>query len=230
MFAAANSLIDPVDTSLVLVPGALSELVRIDGAGTVIDTSLVQYANKSMALAIVNATGYAAVWDNTCGLKYAGICNQANETEVDIDGTDPSFSFIMAPVLPSTGTGGALLSIGIVTVYITIVYAIGRFLRLVFDKESLRVIYLEIPRPDDLVDLATGAAIARHYKDLPMEFKLYNCLIKIMRSPETLIALGGADLTGYGARRTDDPPYPDLLCDEDRERIRRRRRKNRSKK
>ncbi|KAF4701545.1 hypothetical protein FOZ63_013955, partial [Perkinsus olseni] len=33
----------------------------------------------------------------------------------------------------------------------------------------------------------------------------------ILRSPETLIAIGGADLTGYGAYRNDQPPYPDLL-------------------
>jgi len=131
----------------------------------------------------------------------------------------------LAPVQSSNGTGGALLSVGIVTIYITVVYAIGRFLRYVFDKESLRVIYLEIPRTDDLLDLATGASIARHYKDLPMEFKLYNCLIKVLRSPETLIALGGADVTGYGVGRHDDPPFPELLSQQDQERLRRRRKK-----
>jgi hypothetical protein len=236
MFEAANALIDPVNTDLILVPGALAGVIKTDASGTAIDTSLKQngdFRNNSMALSIIDNIGYVAAWDvkkYSCDITYTGVCRSADETQVNSLGGDPVFAFIMAPVYATDGTGGALLSIGIVTVYITIVYAIGRFLRLVFDKESLRVIYLEIPRPDDLVDLATGAAIARHYKDLPMEFKLYNCLIKIMRSPETLIALGGADLTGYGARRNDDPPYPELLCDEDRERIRRRRRKNRNKK
>jgi hypothetical protein len=223
IYAAAVALLDPANTDLVLTPGALTQVIRIDATGAVADTS--QFANKSMAVGIVETSGYISIWDGSCGLSFTGICPNFNESAVNSTGVDPSFAFIMAPYLSSDSTGGSLLSIGIVTVYITIVYAIGRFLRLVFDKESLRVIYLEIPRPDDLVDLATGAATARHYKDLPMEFRLYNCLIKIMRSPETLIALGGADLSGYGARRTDEPPHPDLLSEEDLERIRRRRRK-----
>ena len=227
MYNAANALIDPTNTSLVLVPGVLAQVINIDALGAIVDTSLQSYPdfqNKSMAVAIIETSGYVSVWSGTCGLNYAGICPGIDESAANTQGVDPTFSFIMAPVLASEGTGGALLSVGIVTVYITIVYAIGRFLRLIFDKESLRVIYCEIPRTDDLVDLATGAAIARHYKDLPMEFRLYNCLIKIMRSPETLIALGGADLSGYGARRTDNPPHPELLAEEDQERIRRRRR------
>jgi hypothetical protein len=198
-------------------------VVKIDSTGTLVDTS--SFGNATMAIAVLTSTGYVAGWNGDCGLVSAGICPGVPETLINANGTDISFTFILAPVAPNDGAGGALLSIGIVTVYITIVYAIGRFLRLVFDKESLRVIYLEIPRPDDFLDLATGATIARHFKDLPMEFRLYNCLIKVMRSPETLIALGGADLTGYGAYRRDDPPFPDLLAPEDQDRIRRRRRR-----
>jgi hypothetical protein len=226
IFAAANALIDPADTNLIIAPGVLKQVIQLDPMGAIIDNARsYSSSNQSMAVAIVNTSGYISVWPGTCGLSFTGICASAQELDANTTGTDPIFSFILAPVLSGETAGGTFLSVGIVTVYITIVYAIGRFLRLVFDKESLRVIYCEIPRPDDLVDLATGAAIARHYKDLPMEFRLYNCLIKIMRSPETLIALGGADLSGYGARRNDDPPHPDLLCEEDRERIRRRRRR-----
>ena len=223
MQTAVNSLIDPVNSDLAIVPHVLSPVVKIDSTGTLVDTS--SFGNATMAIAVLTSTGYVAGWNGDCGLVSAGICPGVPETLINANGTDISFTFILAPVAPNDGAGGALLSIGIVTVYITIVYAIGRFLRLVFDKESLRVIYLEIPRPDDFLDLATGATIARHFKDLPMEFRLYNCLIKVMRSPETLIALGGADLTGYGAYRRDDPPFPDLLAPEDQDRIRRRRRR-----
>jgi hypothetical protein len=223
MKRAVNSLIDPTNAELAVVPHALTPVIKVDSAGNLIKTTT--FANTTMAIAALNITGYVASWSGDCGLDYAGICPGVSETLINTNGTDVSFSFILAPVAPNDGASGALLSIGIVTVYITIVYAIGRFLRLVFDKESLRVIYLEIPRPDDFLDLATGASIARHYKDLPMEFRLYHCLIKVMRSPETLIALGGADLTGYGASRRDDPPFPELLAAEDQDRLRRRRRR-----
>ena len=223
MLAAVSGLVNGSNL-VVLVPNLLPPVIRLDAAGTMIHSAL--FSNSSMVLSVVNGSGFAAGWDDNCGLQFAGVCPGITNADLLTNGTDILFPFVMAPIISSgDGTSGALLSVGIVTVYITIVYAIGRFLRIVFDKESLRVIHLEIPRPDDFLDLATGAGIARHYKDLPMEFRLYNCLIKVMRSPETLIVLGGADLTGYGTGRHDDPPHPEMLCDEDRERLRRRRRR-----
>ena len=227
MRQATLSLLDDTATDVVYLPSKTVSVVQVDASGSV---QIPQFTNTSSVLAVLENQGFVAGWTSSCNqLDYVGVCPGATELEIVTSGKDPQFVFIMSPVNSSDSAGGALLSIGIATVYITIVYAIGRFLRIVFDKESLRVIYLEIPRPDDFLDLATGASIARHYKDLPMEFRLYNCLIKVMRSPETLIALGGADLTGYGTGRHDDPPHPDLLSEDDRERLRRRRVKSRQK-
>jgi hypothetical protein len=226
MLEAAKALVDIPDTSVVGIPNVLCPVIQIDSSGNARDAGL---GNMSLALASDGNQGYAALfnWTNSAP-PYPQILSKNGVSDLRAIGSEAVFSFDMAPVLSTDGTGGALLSIGIVTIYITVVYAIGRFLRYVFDKESLRVIYLEIPRTDDFLDLATGASIARHYKDLPMEFKLYNCLIKVMRSPETLIALGGADVTGYGEGRHDDPPYPELLSVHDQERLLRRRRKKKT--
>jgi hypothetical protein len=226
ILTATMELLNPSQNPLVYIPQVFPTLVEVDSTNALKEQT---FSNSSIAVAILTDRGQLAGWEaNSCGgPEYAAVCPGKNGTSILSEGSDPKFTIVLAPVYSSDSTGGALLSIGIVTVYITIVYAIGRFLRLVFDKESLRVIYLEIPRPDDFLDLATGASIARHHKDLAMEFKLYNCLIKVMRSPETLIALGGSDLTGYGAGRHDDPPHPDLLGDEDRTRLLRRRRKKR---
>jgi hypothetical protein len=219
----AMALMD--ETSGIVVPSILVPVITIDSLG-VIQKS--KYSNQSMAI-MFNSTGSSTLveWPDNCNLAAnvpASTCPYVTESNISAVGKPATFTFILPPVYATNTTGGALLSIGIVTVYITIVYAIGRFLRIVFDKESLRVIYLEIPRPDDFLDLAKGAQTARQYKDLPLEFRLYNCLIKLLRSPETLIALGGADVTGYGVGRTDDPPYPDMLTDQERRSLLRRRR------
>ncbi|KAF4672943.1 hypothetical protein FOL47_011213 [Perkinsus chesapeaki] len=121
-----------------------------------------------------------------------------------------SFTLMLDKVFGGNEVGG-FLSLGILGFYVTIIYAIGQFIRVMFQDSSQKVIYSEIPNPQELLDLIGGVAIAQVYGDMRREFTMYNCLVKILRSPETLIAVGGADLTGYGAHRTDQPPYPDLL-------------------
>ena len=210
----------------VVFPGIFDSVIQLDSSGNVLSTN---FGNQTAAVMYNSTTGFGrlSTWNNDCGIPIGapgGVCSNVTVTSLNRFGNDTTFTFLLPPVYASNTMSGALLSIGIVTVYITIVYAIGKFIRLVFDKESLRVMYLEIPRPDDFLDLAKGAQTARQYKDLPMEFRLYNCLIKVLRSPETLIALGGAEITGYGVGRTDDPPHPDMLTEqEQRSRIRRRR-------
>jgi len=228
MVASASSLLSSQSNSGVLIPKIFTPVITLDSLGSVQKSTNM---NQSMALLYNVTTGSSllAQWPDDCN-SAAGIpssvCPYITATNVSAVGSPSMFTFILPPVYASNSTSGVLLSIGIVTVYITIVYAIGRFLRIFFDKESLRVIYLEIPRPDDFLDLAKGAQTARQYKDLPMEFRLYNCLIKLLRSPETLIALGGAEITGYGVGRTDDPPYPNMLTDQERRSMVRRRRAN----
>ncbi|EER17464.1 hypothetical protein Pmar_PMAR027031 [Perkinsus marinus ATCC 50983] len=144
--------------------------------------------------------------DDSCPVGGGVVCS--NDGSTGFNGV--GFTLMLDKVFGGNEVGG-FLSLGILGFYITIIYAIGQFIRVMFQDASQKVIYSEIPNPQELLDLISGVAIAQVYGDTRREFVMYNCLVKILRSPETLIAIGGADLTGYGAHRNDQPPYPDLL-------------------
>ena len=87
---------------------------------------------------------------------------------------------------------GSSFQFSVVGLYATIVVAIGRFLRIIFDRISQRVIYEEMCEIEQLFDICEGIFIAQLEGDLVREKKLYDLLIRIYRSPETLIKLTGA--------------------------------------
>ena len=79
--------------------------------------------------------------------------------------------------------------------YATIVVAIGRFLRLIFDRISQRVIYEEMNHIEQLFEICEGIFIAQLEGDLVREKKLYELLIRIYRSPEILMKITENPLT-----------------------------------
>lgn len=52
------------------------------------------------------------------------------------------------------------IPLSVIGVYVTIVYAVGRFLRIIFDRFSQRIMYEELPNVDKLVDICEGIFIA----------------------------------------------------------------------
>ena len=90
---------------------------------------------------------------------------------------------------------GNALQLSVVGLYATIVIAIGRFIRLIFDRISQRVIYEEMPNTEQLFEICEGIFIAQLEGDLVKEKRLYDLLIRMYRSPETLIKITGAKLT-----------------------------------
>ena len=59
--------------------------------------------------------------------------------------------------------GSALISVmgmSVIGIYVTIVYAVGRFLRIIFDRYSERVIYEELPETGKLFEICEGIFIA----------------------------------------------------------------------
>lgn len=54
----------------------------------------------------------------------------------------------------------AVISLSVIGVYVTIVYAVGRFLRIIFDRYSERVIYEELPETQKLSEIIEGIFIA----------------------------------------------------------------------
>ena len=92
--------------------------------------------------------------------------------------------------------GASISNISVIGLYATFVFAIGKFIRLFFANISQRVIYEEMPKPDDLMDLCESIYIARAEGDLYNEQRLYELLIRIYRSPEILIKLTGTGIEG----------------------------------
>lgn len=61
---------------------------------------------------------------------------------------------------------GNALNLSVVGLYATIVIAIGRFIRLIFDRISQRVIYEEMPNTEHLFEICEGIFIAQLEGDL----------------------------------------------------------------
>ena len=61
---------------------------------------------------------------------------------------------VMSNVLSS------VMNMSVIGIYVTIVYAVGRFLRVIFDKYSERVIYEELPETEKLFEICEGIFIA----------------------------------------------------------------------
>ncbi len=83
------------------------------------------------------------------------------------------------------------MPLSIIGIYATLVYTVGKFVRIFFDKISQRVIYEEMPEPNDLFELCEGIYIYRNQRKLQEENYLYDLLIRIYRSPETLLKITG---------------------------------------
>jgi hypothetical protein len=58
---------------------------------------------------------------------------------------------VMGSMLASTAS-----SLSVIGLYVTLVYAIGSFLRIIFDRMSQRVIYEEMPNVEKLSQICEG--------------------------------------------------------------------------
>jgi len=89
---------------------------------------------------------------------------------------------------------GNALQLSVIGLYATIVITIGRFIRIIFDRISQRVMYEELPNTKQLFEICGGIFIAQQEGDLVREKQLYDLLILMYRSPEALIKITGTRL------------------------------------
>ena len=82
-------------------------------------------------------------------------------------------------------------SMTITAIYAGIVYSIGRMMKSCCYDSSKRVIYEELPDQEYLQDLHAGIYIAREQSNLEMEYRLYQTLLDVYRTPATLVHLCG---------------------------------------
>ena len=70
------------------------------------------------------------------------------------------FLFIYDELVMNSIFTGAM-SMSVIGLYVTIVYAVGRFIRLMFDRFSEKVIYEELPDTEKLREICEGIFIAQ---------------------------------------------------------------------
>ena len=85
----------------------------------------------------------------------------------------------------------------LITLDVTIVLAVGRFLRMGVSDLQYNIVFEDMPEPIDLITMCEDIFMARETGDLHLERDLYNELIQLYRSPESLIAV---------TRRKEEPP------------------------
>lgn len=83
---------------------------------------------------------------------------------------------------------------GVVGLYAGIVIAIGSFIRVAFQNSSQKVVYEEMPECEDLFEFCEGIYMWRQQGNLENEFKYYNLLIQMYRSPDGLLKITGSKM------------------------------------
>lgn len=82
--------------------------------------------------------------------------------------------------------GETLSSVGITGLYVTLIFGLGRFLRLSLTNLRMRIPYEDLPSVDHLVTLCTDIAVAREEGEALLEEQLFHTLLNIYRSPAVL--------------------------------------------
>merc|ERR1711916_52107 len=106
------------------------------------------------------------------------------------DDTDYRVLIVEKSDLIAAGVFGSFVQGGVIGLYLTIVLAVGKFLRVYVESSSARIIYEELkPNVDGLLSLVVDLQLSRQSSppDLVIEEELYNELVQLYRSPEALI-------------------------------------------
>lgn len=89
--------------------------------------------------------------------------------------------------------GETLSSVGITGLYFTLVFGLGRFLRLSNNNMRMRIPYQDLPDVEHLWTLCSDIAVAREEREFMLEEQLFYSLINIYRSPAVLFELTKKD-------------------------------------
>jgi hypothetical protein len=110
---------------------------------------------------------------------------QVNSTSPYFSKREVQFVSLNAEIL--TGIVSTITSSGILGFYVSIVLAVGRFLRIALTNLSHRPIYEDMAECEELLSFCMDIYMAREDKDLELEENLWRELIELYRSPERMI-------------------------------------------
>lgn len=80
----------------------------------------------------------------------------------------------------------------VITFYISVVYLVGKILRVIISGGANNIPLVDMPNPDALINICSGIYISRMNGDLLREETLYYELIDILRSPELMKMISGS--------------------------------------
>mmetsp|Transcript_25306 Transcript_25306/g.35023 ORF Transcript_25306/g.35023 Transcript_25306/m.35023 type:complete len:663 (+) Transcript_25306:146-2134(+) len=140
-----------------------------------------------------NVTEYIEYWNveqisepyNACYKKSGCNCGTNGGTPyVLFNSTGPEIITVSAEVL--TGIAGTLATAGIVGLYVGVVLAVSRFLRLAVSNLYLKIPYEDMPDPSEIMNQCEFIYAARQTGDLDLEEELFWELIELYRSTEEI--------------------------------------------
>ena len=91
--------------------------------------------------------------------------------------------YVLNDAVPALST---ISSYGIIGLYVAVVFAVGRFLRIIISGLTTRIMYEDLPNPAPVLKICSDCVLAREFQDFDTEETLYWHLITLFRSPEAL--------------------------------------------
>ncbi|GLE05857.1 hypothetical protein PINS_up015038 [Pythium insidiosum] len=176
------------------VGGILPPLVQLTATDGVL--------RRSKVLRAVNVTKHSisgtSWWSVTPLLRNGVEDSKANDSDPEYCDSESPFCLIaisdnIVQGLNTIGIG----SYGITAVYFFVLVTIGSAVKGFFRGALFQVQYSELPDPDDVLELIEGIYIARaeryvgHLKD---EVRIFETLVRVLRSPETLSKVTGTNV------------------------------------
>jgi hypothetical protein len=124
----------------------------------------------------------------------ASTVGQAASRSGSVDtGWGPPMLVVAIERVQSGLLGETLSSVGITGLYVTLVFGLGRFLRLGLTNIRMRIPYQDLPNVAHLTTLCNDIAVAREEGELLLEEQLFYSLLNIYRSPAVLFEVTKKD-------------------------------------
>jgi hypothetical protein len=105
----------------------------------------------------------------------------------------------------------------VLTFYLTFILVAGSYVADFLASEPEKIMFTDLPHPENLVNLCEGIQIARYSYDFKKEEKLYTILIEFMRSPDYLKMLTESSLQNLKKRQDNTFQESDEEEEEEKE-------------
>lgn len=175
----------------ITVAGLFPPIVQLTAKSGVLD--------RSTTLRAVNVTKHSSsageTWWTLEPLTNATTTGDSSSDDDNYCASDKPFCLIAVSdkIVQGLSTLG-VDSYGLTAAYVFVVVTIGSAVKSFFRGAVFQIQYDELPEPEDVLELVEGVYIAREEKyvgHLTDEVRLFETLVRVLRSPETLLKITG---------------------------------------